>query len=162
MQDIEQLFLLYYKNLYHYLLSLTHDASTAEDLVSETYCKALQSLADFKEQSSAKTWLFSIARHLWLQQLRRQGRELVPFELLELVAEDTLQDTVAQNETIAQLRRLLLQKDARAQRIVQLRLQGLSYAEIGEHCHITEGSARVIDFRTRQWLKQMLLKEGYL
>ena len=76
MQDIEQLFLLYHQNLYHYLLSLTHDAAEAEDLTSETFCKALQSLAGFKEQSSAKTWLFSIARHLWLQQRRRHGREV--------------------------------------------------------------------------------------
>jgi len=160
-QDIEQLFLLYHQNLYHYLLSLTHDAAEAEDLTSETFCKALQSLAGFKEQSSAKTWLFSIARHLWLQQRRRQGREVNGDLLLEFYAEDTLQDKIIQQQVLARIRALLAQKDTRAQQIVGLRIQGLSYAEIAEKCKIAEGTARVIDFRTKQWLKQILLKEGY-
>jgi len=160
-QDIEQLFLLYYQNLYHYLLSLTHNAAEAEDLTSETFCRALQSLASFKEQSSAKTWLFSIARHLWLQQRRRQGREVTGDLLLQLYAEDTLQDEVLQQQILLRIRELLAQKDTRAQRIVGLRIQGLSYAEIAEQCKIAEGTARVIDFRTKQWLRQMLLKEGY-
>lgn len=47
MADIKTLFLLYHKNLYYYLLSLTHDPTLAEDIVSETFCRALESLSSF-------------------------------------------------------------------------------------------------------------------
>lgn len=138
MQDIEDLFLRYYKNLYHYLLSLTHDASKAEDLVSETFCKALQSLANFKEQSSAKTWLFSIAYHVWQQQLDKQKHApAYDAQLLELCTEDTTHAVIANQETLAHIKSLLAQKDTLTQTILGLRIQGMSFAEIGERLHIT-------------------------
>lgn len=39
--------------------------------------------------------------------------------------------------------------------------QGYSYAEIAARLGISESSARVIEHRTRTWLKQQLAKEGY-
>ena len=56
---------------------------------------------------------------------------------------------------------LLQQRDDRARRVVQLRAMGYSYNEIAAELHISESSARVIEHRTRTWLKQMLAKEGY-
>ena len=44
---------------------------------------------------------------------------------------------------------------------VVLRAMGYSYNEIAAELHISESSARVIEHRTRTWLKQMLAKEGY-
>lgn len=162
MQDIKDLFLLYHKNLYHYLLSLTHDPHQAEDLAAETFCKALQSLSSFKEQSSAKTWLFAIARKLWLQQLRKRGNEPKYDELLEIYVEDTLQNSLMDKETIVRINDLLSQKDNRTRTIVNMRVEGISYAEIGSKLGISEGSARVIDFRVKQWLKQIITKEEYI
>ena len=45
--------------------------------------------------------------------------------------------------------------------MVHLRAMGYSYNEIAAELHISESSARVIEHRTRTWLKQMLAKEGY-
>ena len=39
---------------------------------------------------------------------------------------------------------------------------GLPYEEIAARCGIRAGSARVIEYRTRQRLKEILRKEGYL
>jgi RNA polymerase sigma-70 factor (ECF subfamily) len=36
---------------------------------------------------------------------------------------------------------------------------GVSYCEISEKIGISENSARVIDFRTKKWLKSILKKE---
>lgn len=41
-----------------------------------------------------------------------------------------------------------------------MRIDGYSYKEISEKFSITENSARVIDFRTKNWLKEQLKKEG--
>jgi len=46
------------------------------------------------------------------------------------------------------------------QKIVKMRVEGISYSEISDRIGISENSARVIDFRTKKWLKDMLKKEG--
>jgi len=70
-KQIEKLYLEHKQNVYNYLLGLTHNPILSEDLLSETFVKAIYSIGNFKGNSSIKTWLFSIARHLWLQNLRK-------------------------------------------------------------------------------------------
>jgi RNA polymerase sigma-70 factor (ECF subfamily) len=43
-----------------------------------------------------------------------------------------------------------------------MRVNGTSYFEISERIGITENSARVIDFRTKKWLKLVLEREGLI
>lgn len=64
MKQIEKLHILYKQDIYIYLLSLTHNPDLSEDLLSETFVRAITSIGNFKGQSSVKTWLFSIARNL--------------------------------------------------------------------------------------------------
>ncbi|MCI8501544.1 MAG: sigma-70 family RNA polymerase sigma factor, partial [Oscillospiraceae bacterium] len=54
------------------------------------------------------------------------------------------------------------EKDERARTVVQMRLELFSYSEIAERLGISENSARVIEFRTRKWLKEILVREGLL
>ena len=42
---LEKLFHTYYKDIYRYLYSLTHDASLSEDLTSEVFLEAVKSIA---------------------------------------------------------------------------------------------------------------------
>lgn len=41
-----------------------------------------------------------------------------------------------------------------------MRLEGYSFIEIADEVKISESSARVIDFRTKKWIKSVLEKEG--
>ena len=40
-----------------------------------------------------------------------------------------------------------------------MRAQGYSFAEIAQACGITENSARMLSFRTRNWLRDQLKQE---
>lgn len=42
-----------------------------------------------------------------------------------------------------------------------MRVEGYSFYEIGNKLHISEDSARVIDFRTKKKLREILIKEGF-
>ena len=42
-----------------------------------------------------------------------------------------------------------------------MRAEGYAFAEIGKKLGISENSARVIEFRTKRWLKEKLLEEGF-
>lgn len=50
------------------------DAGGAEDLAQETFVRAVRSLPSFRGDSTARTWLLAIARHVCLDELRRRSR----------------------------------------------------------------------------------------
>lgn len=159
MNQIEKLYKLYKDDIYRFLLSLTHDPSLSEDLLSETFVNAITSIGNFKGQSSIKTWLFSIARNLWLQKLRKARRTIEYNDLLELYVSETMDDRLITKEKAERIKILLSQKDKRTQKIVNMRIEGYSFSEISKEVNITESSARVIDFRIKKWIKSVLEKE---
>lgn len=162
MRAVEELYATYRDDLFRYLCSLTHDPAQAEDLLSETFLQALQSAGSFRGQSSEKTWLFGIARNLWLRALRRR-RPTVPLEdLAGLAAGEEPADAAAARMLRDRIRTLLAQKDERTRAIVMQRMQGVPFETIARALGISAGSARVMDYRTRQWLKETLKKEGLL
>lgn len=57
-----------------YLLRITASISDAEDIVQDTYIKALEKLNTFRGESSLKTWVFTIASNLAKDNLRAQKR----------------------------------------------------------------------------------------
>jgi RNA polymerase sigma-70 factor (ECF subfamily) len=58
--------------LYSYALVLTRNRSEAEDLVQETYVRAIGALGRLHTDSNVKSWLFTILRNIWFNQLRHQ------------------------------------------------------------------------------------------
>ena len=94
MKQIENFYITYKKDVYMYLLSLTHNPSLSEDLLSETFVNSIFSIGNSKGQS-----------------------------------------------------------------IVNMRVEGYSFGEIAKEANISENSARVIDFRTKKWIKAILEKE---
>jgi RNA polymerase sigma-70 factor (ECF subfamily) len=58
--------------LYGYALVLTRNRTEAEDLVQETYVRALQARERLRNDSNIKGWFFAIMRNLWLNQLRKR------------------------------------------------------------------------------------------
>jgi RNA polymerase sigma-70 factor (ECF subfamily) len=58
--------------LYRYAMVLTRNPSEAEDLVQETYIRAIRAMRRLRAGSNIKSWLFVILRNIWLNQLREQ------------------------------------------------------------------------------------------
>ncbi len=161
--ELEELYRRYKAELYRYLCGLTHDPHEAEDLLSETFVRVLRCLPTFRGESSVRTWLFSIARHTWLNSLQRRRPALSLDELLEryLWEGPPAPGGADARQTLARVRELLAQRGERDAAVVTLRAQGYSYAEIGARLHINENTARVAEHRTRVWLKAKLQEEGY-
>ena len=126
--ELEELYRLYRADLYRYLCHLTHDPTEAEDLLSETFLRALKRLHTYRGDCAVKTWLFGIARNVWLEGLRK-AHALPPAPTTcwkACLAEDTLTGAHGQPPAMAAGdRQLLQQKDDRARRVVQLRAHRL-------------------------------------
>jgi RNA polymerase sigma-70 factor (ECF subfamily) len=56
--------------LYGYGLMLTRNPAEAEDLVQETYVRALGAIERLHADSNVRGWMFTILRNIWLNQLR--------------------------------------------------------------------------------------------
>ena len=79
--DFEEVALVHLDLLYRTALRLTHDRAEADDLVQETWLRALQHFDQFDPGSNCRAWLVTILRNAFLNRLRRQGRERLESEM---------------------------------------------------------------------------------
>lgn len=61
--------------LYRYAVLHLADSAAAEDVVQEALLAAFESFADFRHQSSERTWLIGILRHKVIDHVRRSVRD---------------------------------------------------------------------------------------
>ncbi len=68
--------------LFGYAMTLTRDKTEAEDLVQETYVRGVRSASRLSHDSNVKSWLFTLMRNAWLNQVRHQnsGPRFVGFD----------------------------------------------------------------------------------
>lgn len=161
---LEELFAMYYQDVYRYLYSLSHDPSISKDLASEVFLEVVKSVALFRGESDIKVWIFSVARHRWFRYLRKKKQQTpteelppdapMPGKLLELQYHD--------RETAMRILQLLDMEPERTRKTVLMRVEGYSFREIGEALGISEQSARVIHFRVKTKIQKILIKEGFV
>lgn len=161
----DEIFSAYYKDIYRYLYSLCRDVSLAEDLSSEVFLEVVKSISSFRAESDVKTWLFSIARFRWLNYLRRKKRTIQAAELDELTEREhpntvSAEKTMLDRELIKRIYAIINEERERPREVALLRIDGYSFYEIGRRLGISENSARVIFFRTREKIRETLKKEG--
>src|SRR6266851_8054892 len=78
--EFEDVALVHLDLLYRTALRLTHNRAEAEDLVQETWVRALRHFDQFDPGSNCRAWLVTILRNAFLNKLRREGRERLESE----------------------------------------------------------------------------------
>ena len=86
-QILLKLYSLYQKELYLYLYSLCGDRHLAEDLLHETFLKALLALPD--GHGNMRAWLYMVARNLFYNQQKKKSREILMDEQIYPLEEKT-------------------------------------------------------------------------
>ena len=69
-QSFRQSALRYLDRLYSYAVTLTRNRDEAEDLVQETYLRAMNAFERLRPDSALESWLFTILRNIRLNQVR--------------------------------------------------------------------------------------------
>jgi RNA polymerase sigma-70 factor (ECF subfamily) len=155
----------YLDGLYGYAMVLSRNSAEAEDLVQETCLRALRGMDGLRSGDSAKSWLFTILRNIWLNQLRH--RRTSP-DLIELDAEgngaaepadatqDPHADYVSQTEQ-DQVRAAIQQLAVEFREIIILReYEELSYQEIAALLGCPIGTVMSRLARARSKLREFL------
>jgi RNA polymerase sigma-70 factor, ECF subfamily len=155
----------YIDDLYSYAVALTRNREAAEDLVQETYVRALPAANRLRSDSNIKAWLCTILRNVWLNQIRQRNSRPKMTELdanngADYLPADRSEDPLAQCErkwNQERLRRAILQLPMESREILVLReYQELSYAEIAELLACPAGTVMSRLARARERLRHLL------
>lgn len=130
----------------------------AEDLALQTFARVHRYAARYRSETTFSTWLFAIARHELLHELRRRRRKPVepvaPADLDFMVARLPPEDPAAARELEEQLLDALQQLPERQRSALLLVAAGnLSHREIAAALEVSENHLGVILHRARQTLR---------
>ncbi len=140
-------------------LTSSIDRGQVDELVQDTFVRAFQSIAEFRGESSLRTWLFTIERRLLLDRRRAERRRPDADEIDERDAatEYTALDSLVAGETEARIRRALDRLSPMQRNVFMLRVtEGLSYKEIAGVIGTTEGAARVHYHNAMRAIKELV------
>src|SRR3984885_2703213 len=155
----------YIDGLFGYALVLTRNPAEAADLVQETYVRALKAKESLRPSSNVKSWMFTILRNIWLNQLRhkRSAPQIVELEAHEAIADvaiETSKDPHAQYESKMEqekVRNAIQQLPAEFREIIILReYEELAYQEIAAMLDCPAGTVMSRLARARSKLRLML------
>ncbi|WP_054957112.1 RNA polymerase sigma factor [Paenibacillus dakarensis] len=147
--------------VYHMLKSANLEL-LAEDICSETFCKAFRSLHSFREvDASFSTWLYTIARNTVLSELRKQRSGTLPLEESGVVPIAPLE--IAPEQAILRSERVTLVRAAinnlpekQRSALILREYDQLDYQEIANILGQTVSSVKSLLFRARYSVKIQL------
>lgn len=157
MQSIEEIYEMYSRKVFLFLLSKTNNKYLAEELTQETFFQAVQCIDRFQGKSSVLTWLCGIAKNVWLKYVRKH-QEVYSLEDGVPETEDKQEINVLWEQK--EVLRLIHDMNEPVREVMYLRLiSNLSFAEIGEIMGKTENWTRVNFFRGKQKIVKEILKD---
>ncbi len=145
------------RKLHAMLMQMVGSEADAYDIAQESFLKAFRSLRYFHGQSAFYTWLYSIAANQARNFLRKRKRENTfsldndekgaPLEKSNELADGNRVSDPVRQANISDLRRKLEMainelSPAHREVVTLCDIQGMSYAEISELLHISEGTLR--------------------
>ena len=155
--DFEKLYNSYYMQVYSYAVVLTKNPEQAEEIAQHTFVKALSSKAGYKGKSSELTWLCSIAKNLYYDELRRNQRLSSLGENLHISSEVDIEQAVSDSDMAFRIHLVLHKLEEPYKEVFQLRVFGeLSFSQIAAIFGKTESWARVTYHRARLKIQERM------
>jgi len=153
--EFEEVFRLYFKDVYKYALSLTQDEHIAEEITQETFFKALRSIDQFDGRCKVYVWLCQIAKNTYFTQHQRsiKKEQLSP----EPICSSSFEEQLENQEMAFEIHKILHHLPDPFKEVFSLRTFGeLSFKQIGELFGKTESWARVTYHRAKIKIKEEL------
>ncbi|MGJ9382744.1 RNA polymerase sigma factor SigX [Salipaludibacillus neizhouensis] len=165
--EFDRLYTAYHHQLFQYLFYMVRNREVAEDLVQEVYIKVLHSFETFEGKSSEKTWLYSVAKHVGIDWIRKQSRKKRKWEgkeyewserEFEIKDQSPLpEEVLLQKDEVQQVYRVLKTCTEDQQQVVLLRyVQSLSISETADILGWTESKVKTTQHRAIKTLQKNL------
>lgn len=145
---IAEWFRLYSDSIYTFLVYRV-GATDVEDLVQEVFIRALNSFESFEGKANPKTWLYSIARNLAVDELRKRSKakfSITPFlqKNHEAASVETPESLLFLNEETRELHSFIQDLKSNYRDVLVLRaINGFDVKETAAILNWTENKVRI-------------------
>jgi RNA polymerase sigma factor (sigma-70 family) len=160
----EELALPLFDALYNFACWLVHDSHDAEDLVQETYLKALRSFASFQSGTNFRAWMFRILRNNFLSSCSKLERRMTVAmdseeDGPELAVDTETPETILMNRFNSKLVQRAIEDLPVHYReaLLLCEVEEMSYQEIAEILTIPMGTVMSRLARARKAVRESLL-----
>ncbi|MBT2687217.1 RNA polymerase sigma factor [Bacillus sp. ISL-47] len=161
--DFSELYSLHYKRLYHISFSITRDAYMAEDVVQETFIKAMKKAETIHDEQKVGAWLAVIAGRTALDFIRKEKRKTVipmeqeMIECLGIKTKQNVEQEVQAGLMAEEINSAVRQLTRDYQDVLFLKLdQGLKEHEIASILNLKPSTVKTRIFRARKQLKMIV------
>lgn len=159
-EELDEIYRAYAGDVYRYIFSLCRNEHLAQDLLQDVMLKAVTGFDKFRGDSSVKTWLFSIAKNLYLNHIKRADNRNLPIEEDILPAEEQLEERIMDSAQALDLHRLVHALDEPYREIFTLRVFAeLKFDDIGAIFGKTGNWARVAFYRAKEKIITMMKED---
>lgn len=160
--EFSKLYKDYAKRLYLFIFSKCNNTELAEDVVQTAFLKAILNIGSFKEQSSIYSWITKIALNVLNEEWKKYGGEAVSLDSVNMDGEERFRasnkdilEELIENEERSELYSRIEKLGNIQREIVKMRLQEISFRDIGVNFGQSENWAKVNYHRAVKKLKNM-------
>ena len=145
--DMDSVYQEYASLVYRFLYSYTQDAEWSQELMQETFLRAVGSISRYNGSCKLSVWLCQIAKHVLYQELRKKKRaEMV--ELADYLPDDSSEDgetSVLNQENKIELYQAIHHLPELEREVILYRITGeLSFREIEAILEMSENWSRTV------------------
>ena len=157
-ETCERLYNTYYMRVFSYVMTLSGNRHTSEEITQEAFFRAFSKTASFRNESDEVTWLCAIAKNCFVDETRRRNKTApMPEELP--ASGKSIEQQVADRDSSFRIHAALHTMEEPYREIFELRVFGeLSFSQIGTIFGKTENWARVTYHRARLKLQEEMSK----
>lgn len=159
MTDFERIYRKHFQDVFLFIKGLSHNEQLAEEITSETFFKALNSLDNFRGDCDIRVWLCQIAKNCYFSHLKK-SKNTIPLDDMENDQELTssdIEESIANSEDSRQIHKLLHDLDEPYKEVFTLRVFAeLSFKQIGEMFDKTDNWACVTFHRAKGKLREKM------
>ncbi|MGB0837035.1 MAG: RNA polymerase sigma factor [Flavobacteriaceae bacterium] len=153
----------YWSDTYRFLVAKTNNENEAEDLCIKTFSRAFDAIDSFNEDLNFKTWLLTIARNLFIDEVRKNRTAHLSLDKDEHVAYQIFdespspEDRLINEQNLAALKSLIKKLKPHYAQMIHLRyFQEFSYKEIAAHTGEPINNVKVKLLRARKLLAELI------
>ena len=149
----------YYDRIANYVFVRIGDRNEAEDIASEVFLKALDSLSSYQERGlPMQAWLFKIAHNMVVDYLRRVSKNrTVPIDTVVIQDPTDPAEVAEQNIKMEAVRKAMQKLTPEQREVLQLRFfGGLSSKETAAVLGKNDGAVREMQRSALEKLKALL------
>jgi RNA polymerase sigma-70 factor (ECF subfamily) len=159
-QAFAALYRAYVEPVYRFCYHRLNSREAAEDATSEVFMKALASLHTHQSNRSFRSWLFAIAHNVVVDTYR-SGRPANPLNAIPEIVDlaPSPEEWALTAAAVQEVRNVLSELPPGQREILELRLAGLTGAEIADVLGRSSGAVKIAQFRAYTRLRTLLNDE---